>query len=288
VNAAQELLRANEGVLCQRLHPRGTLNGLLTRQAIVRVLPGVFVDTELLACRRTRYLAALTARPAAVLWGDSAVAAITADRTPFVAGELIELAEPEGRRIAGLTVRRRSAHSIRLFNGLRCPTPAIVAVEAAVRDQGRTAELLLRTGLVAPAQLVDALSLFDGSCGQQVRRDVIVSYADNPWSGGERDLQQVLRGAGVHGWVANVAIRLAGATYYPDLLFEAARLIVEFDGFAVHGTRQAFEADRVRQNRLMAAGFRVLRYTWQRLQDDPEGIVAEIKSLLAQSEPTIC
>ena len=117
---------------------------------------------------------------------------------------------------------------------------------------------------------------------------MIVSYADNPWSGGERDLQQVLRGAGVHGWVANVAIRLAGATYYPDLLFEAARLIVEFDGFAVHGTRQAFEADRVRQNRLMAAGFRVLRYTWQRLQDDPEGIVAEIKSLLAQSEPTIC
>jgi len=37
----------------------------------------------------------------------------------------------------------------------------------------------------------------------------------------------------------------------------------------------------------MAAGFRVRRNTGPRLQGDPDGIVAEIESLLAQSEPTI-
>lgn len=71
----------------------------------------------------------------------------------------------------------------------------------------------------------------------------MVSYADNPWSGGERELQNVLRAAGLTGWVANVVLRVGGFTYYPDLLFETAMLIVEFDGFAVHGTRQAFESD---------------------------------------------
>lgn len=55
--------------------------------------------------------------------------------------------------------------------------------------------------------------------------------------------QNVLRAAGLTGWVANVVLRVGGFTYYPDLLFETAMLIVEFDGFAVHGTRQAFESD---------------------------------------------
>jgi len=54
-----------------------------------------------------------------------------------------------------------------------------------------------------------------------------------------------------------------------------------------HRLLQRRHADRARQNRLMAAGFRVRRNTGPRLQGDPDGIVAEIESLLAQSEPTI-
>ncbi len=66
-----------------------------------------------------------------------------------------------------------------------------------------------------------------------------------------------------------------------DALWKAARLVVELDGFAFHKTRRAFERDRVRDSKLQLAGYRVLRITAVRLRDQPEEVVATIKSLLA-------
>ena len=282
-------MRANDGVLAVRLHPRATNNLLLRRGAIVRVFPGVFVDADLLTDRHTRYAAALAARPAAVLWGDSAVAVIRSDCTLFGPREVIQLAQPIESQGVGLSVSRRviDPADVRLYNGLRCPRAALVAVEAAARDNGRTAELALREGLARPHELTAALEVFKGTRGQAVRQSVIVSFADNPWSGGERHLQLLLRSEGVDGWLANPRINLPGGACYPDLLFADQRLVVEFDGFAVHSSAEAFEADRRRQNRLVLAGFRVLRYTWRRLQDDPQGLIVEIRAALAAYEPVI-
>jgi very-short-patch-repair endonuclease len=47
-----------------------------------------------------------------------------------------------------------------------------------------------------------------------------------------------------------------------DFLWRDARLIVEADGRATHGTRRAFQADRDRDGRLAVAGYLVLRFTW--------------------------
>ncbi|MGC4807998.1 type IV toxin-antitoxin system AbiEi family antitoxin domain-containing protein [Micromonospora sp. DT233] len=47
-----------------------------------------------------------------------------------------------------------------------------------------------------------------------------------------------------------------------DLGWRAARLIAEADGSGPHGTPEAIFADRRRQNRLINAGWRVLRFTW--------------------------
>lgn len=285
---ALEVLRVNDGVLSQREHPRAVIKSLLAAERIARVHPGVFVDVELLWSRQTRFAAALAARPSAVLWRASAVAAITFSQEPFVKGERVELAQPSDAPGPGLRVTRRPVTSVRRFNGLRCPPPAVVAVEAAARDNGRTAELFLREGMVRPAELVEALAEFAGSRHQRVRHEVVRSFADNPWSGGERELQQLLRRAGITGWVANAELRLPGGICYPDVLFPDARLVLEFDGYEVHGTRQAFESDRVRQNRLVLARYTVLRITWRRLQDDPDAVLAEIRAALALGEPQIC
>jgi very-short-patch-repair endonuclease len=49
-----------------------------------------------------------------------------------------------------------------------------------------------------------------------------------------------------------------------DLLWPELRLIVEVDGYGTHGHGRAFESDRVRDQRLLAAGWRVARVTdWQ-------------------------
>jgi very-short-patch-repair endonuclease len=49
--------------------------------------------------------------------------------------------------------------------------------------------------------------------------------------------------------------------YEVDAAWRAARLIVELDGYATHGTRRAFERDRARDRRLSAAGWRTARFT---------------------------
>jgi len=46
-----------------------------------------------------------------------------------------------------------------------------------------------------------------------------------------------------------------------DAAWPAARLVVELDGWGPHGTRQAFQRDRMRSNDLQAEGWTVLRFT---------------------------
>jgi len=47
-----------------------------------------------------------------------------------------------------------------------------------------------------------------------------------------------------------------------DMFWRAARLIAEADGAAVHGQPQALYRDRHRQNDLVRAGYRIIRFTW--------------------------
>ena len=49
--------------------------------------------------------------------------------------------------------------------------------------------------------------------------------------------------------------------YECDAVWRDARLIVELDGYATHGTRRAFERDRARDRRLTVRGWRTMRVT---------------------------
>lgn len=74
--------------------------------------------------------------------------------------------------------------------------------------------------------------------------------------------------------------RIAG--YEVDFAWPDAGLVVETDGFAAHGTRKAFVADRRRDRRLRRAGFEVVRLTPDDLAYEAE-IVAEVEALLSRS-----
>jgi hypothetical protein len=56
--------------------------------------------------------------------------------------------------------------------------------------------------------------------------------------------------------------------YEADFVWARARLIVELDGLAAHGTRTALNADRLRDRRLWKAGFRTMRLTEDALDDE--------------------
>jgi very-short-patch-repair endonuclease len=66
--------------------------------------------------------------------------------------------------------------------------------------------------------------------------------------------------------------------YECDAVWREARLIVELDGYAVHGTRRSFDEDRRRDRRLLAKGWRPTRFTSRQL-DDPASAAAELAAL---------
>jgi len=67
-----------------------------------------------------------------------------------------------------------------------------------------------------------------------------------------------------------------------DFLWRKQRLSVETDGWASHGTRQAFENDRRRDRLLRLAGYGVVRFTWRDVVHEPHEVEATLRALLAK------
>ena len=65
-----------------------------------------------------------------------------------------------------------------------------------------------------------------------------------------------------------------------DATWHTERLVVDCDGFATHGTREAFERDRARDRALQVAGYRVVRITWRQLTTDADKIARQLSALL--------
>lgn len=64
------------------------------------------------------------------------------------------------------------------------------------------------------------------------------------------------------GWVGRV-----------DFAYPRLRILIELDSRRHHSAKLDFEADRARDNRLAAAGWRVLRITWRQLTEHPDDVV---------------
>ena len=67
-----------------------------------------------------------------------------------------------------------------------------------------------------------------------------------------------------------------------DFVWREQRLIVETDGHSFHGTRQAFERDRRRDQRLTMHGWRVVRVTSRKLKYRPHEVAAVLITRLGQ------
>jgi predicted transcriptional regulator of viral defense system len=70
-----------------------------------------------------------------------------------------------------------------------------------------------------------------------------------------------------------------------DARWPEQRLVVEVDGWAAHGTRDAFERDRARDRALVTAGWRVVRITWRQLETDADTIARQLSALLGATPP---
>ena len=73
-------------------------------------------------------------------------------------------------------------------------------------------------------------------------------------------------------------MRVAG--FEVDFLWRRQKLIVETDGYRYHRGSVAFERDHARDNRLMALGYDVLRFTYWRVVNEPTEVVALVRKRL--------
>jgi len=92
----------------------------------------------------------------------------------------------------------------------------------------------------------------------------------------ERLLVKLLRRNKLTGWKANCPV----AGYKIDVVFPAARLAIEVDGWAVHSNADDFVNDRNRQNVISLHGYQILRFTWLDLTEYPDRVLAEIRNAL--------
>ena len=232
--------------------------------------------------------ATLACGPTAVLSHHSA-AALLGIRRPQPGPIHVTVTRGHARKRKGLVIHRtRSlrADEVTTFKGIPTTTAARVLLDIAPdlnrKHLARAIEEAQIQGHLDHLSLADAVSQAHGHRGVAALRAASPTEVRMTRSEAERRLIELIDAAELPRPQTNVKV----AGYEVDLLWPAERLIVEVDGFAFHGSREAFERDRERDAELSALGFRVARVTWRQLVDTPEALVARLaRSLSAGPAP---
>ncbi len=247
---------------------------------VVRLLPGTYVRSELAEDFATRVLAVATWSPRAVIVG-SAAARLTF--WPSLPDGVIDVARA-GRvpQAPGYRFCRRSIDPdhVVFIGEVRAAAPALAAVDLAGTHGGDAIDTCLRSRRARLPDLWAAVRAHPNRPGNAEVARLLRESRDTPWSAAERRTHKLLRQHRIRGWKANHPVRVGGKQYFIDIAFPGARLAIEIDGRFHEDDHDVFEQDRVRQNALVRAGWRVLRFTYSMLVNDPGYVVAAIRAAL--------
>ena len=248
---------------------------------------GLYAWHEIAEAPMTRLIGAKLRLPdAAVFAGPTAAWLHGLDIAPCSPIEAAVPSTSNTSRLIGVVVRRCSlpAAETSIRRGLRVTSAARTIADLAGRLPLTDAVALLDTAL--HGRLVTSGRLRDWACTHAGYRGVrrlkrALELADPAAESlMETRLRLLLVLAGLPHPRAQVSLRddcglfLARTDlYYPD-----ARLAIEYDG-ATH--RESLAADNRRQNRLIDAGYRLLRFTAGDVLDAPAAVVSMVRRALA-------
>lgn len=272
------------GPIRRRDHPDDAtrLDHAIRVGALSRVLPGVYLPSELAGDLGHRLRAAMAWAPDAVVTGRTAAAQ---QFWPELAHDVIDLAVPRQRRARpdGFRLSQRTIpeHLVWRRDHVRYTSPALTAVDLCPVLGPEVIDRALFSRRVTPERLRSALRGCPDRDGNNARRAHILDARGNPWSVAERRTHRILDDADITGWAGNPRLRLgeAGDCYYPDILFGRQKLVIEVDGWTYHHDREAFESDHARYRAFALAGFTILPYTVRDL-DRPAALVREVRAML--------
>ena len=256
------------------------------------VLGSVYAD------RSAPLTAVSLARAAALAGGTGAVvshttSAVLCDLKVPRDPEAHVIVDPERRlRIPGLRPHRVELpeSEIMVVDGIPCTSVLRTALDCLLwlpEEAGRAMAVdALRRGRLTVEELRTALRWTGQRHGLSRAWSVVADIGAGAHSEAEVRVHTLFRRAGVGGWTANAPVfDDAGLIGIADLLFAEASVIVEIDGRAYHSDDVAFQRDRTRQNRLIGAGYRVLRFTWDDVVSRPDQVVALVRHALAAEAP---
>jgi very-short-patch-repair endonuclease len=258
---------------------------------LYRIHRGVFALSPQLS-KRGRWMAAVLAcgqgavlshRSAADLWGLRANSRAAIDVT---------VARQRGRRRRGIDVHRADTlvpADITVRDGIPCTTVARTLLDLA--------EVVNRRQLKAACRQAEVLGLFDlraidellerahGRRGAKPLRTVVAKLAPEPaFTRSDLELRflALCKRATLPRPQVNRWVELPDGGDEVDFTWPERKLAVETDGWETHRTRSAFEEDRRRDQRFALAGWRVIRFTWRQILDDPGEVEAVLHRLLGQ------
>ena len=272
-----ERLYAEGNVIQRGSELATTLDRALRLKQIEAVLPGIYARTHHKSFPEVRVEALQLYEPKAILVEHAA-----ARLSFWPEAEVDDVAAVVPRKLAArpgyrFLRRRVPASLVQEIDGVRMTVPALTAVDLGADAIDRA----LRTSAATLEEMRAALAAIPWQPGNAARRLVLEQSSDEPWSIAERRFHRLLRAAGIGGWRGNV--KPAGTTHTVDVLFAAERLVIEIDGHHHHGDA-SFEFDRWRQNEIVLAGWRVLRFTWTMIDKYPERVVETVRAALDQRD----
>jgi very-short-patch-repair endonuclease len=217
--------------------------------------------------------------------GRSAAAIHGLDFDPCNPVEVIAATDSSLRSVSGLVVRHCDVPKDEVVTIRRLP---LTSLERTLRDlclQWPADEALVAVDMAVRLKLADVVGLWQytqASAGRPGAKQMrqIVSLAEPAESPMETRLRWLLLQAGLPRPQVQTDLhddkdRFVGRA---DLYYRASRLVLEFDG---GNHRERLVDDDRRQNRLIDAGFTVLRFTTADLRGRPEVVVAQVRSALA-------
>ena len=270
---------------------RGSIEKRVRMGRLHRLDRGVYAVGHRALSREARWMAAVLAcGPGAVL-SHRAAAALWGMREP--SSRAIEVTTPRKSRSRGAVHRHFAvlpADEVTTERGIPVTTVPRTLFDLAAVSSTDAVEHALREAeyrrLNDRLSLPDLLARYPRRCGAPIVRECLRRRRELPlgrarsWL--ELEFLPFLRRSGLPRPRLNVWLEVRGRSIQVDCLWPGGA-VVELDGFAAHGTRVAFREDRARDRRLRAAGYSVIRIAPEQLEDEPDEIAADLRTLVADA-----
>ncbi|HET7510402.1 MAG TPA: type IV toxin-antitoxin system AbiEi family antitoxin domain-containing protein [Solirubrobacterales bacterium] len=284
-----ELARSQNGVLSYaQLRELGFSKGHIARAheagRLQRVHMGVYAIGHTALSDRARATAALLVFPGTAVLSHGSAAWLWG-LVPTAPREAEVTVAARGNRRHGLRVHRVWSlpdDERTIYEGLPVTSVARTLVDLAGTSSGRGLSRVVdrarRRSKLDLAAVDRALGRRSGSFGRERLQDVLRLYRQPVFDRARSELLFLdaihdadLPAPRMNTWVESCEI---------DAYWETERFAVEVDGWESHGSREAFESDRLRQEDLKLAGIDSIRITARRIEQEPRVVAKRLKLLL--------